>query len=713
MFSGKKKNLFILVLLLATFFTFAPDISFAQATLDPTATDTGAAYVTQPFDPLGSVVYRALTAIGGLVAWLGGTLLNISLSMFVFNLPETVRVFALMDIIDYVWSFVRDIFNLLFIFGLTWIGFRFILGINVSDAKRNLGTILIAALLINFSLYATQLIIDVGNVAAAEIGDLFTPAEGSPTQNVLGIEIIDVASSFIASTDIANIGSHTLALSSYSSTGEEIDVGSGRALGLADALGMGLTIAVLLILIGFVFAAGAFLMFARFFYLLFLMMFSPIMFLGFVLPQMQNVTKDWWTKLINQTIVGPAYLFMLLIALRALDTLMQSRGDDLMNTWGFIISSLLVAAFVWASLIVAKKFGGAGAATAMNMGQGMGRSIRGYAGRSAIGRVADNWSRGMEARGVNDRSIRRRIASSLAGNKFGGSTSATDARASDKKASQQKARWEQVHGKTGISASIKSGLNPAADDTTRVAMERKVAGASNEQVMELLDEYKVGSPEYSALVATMTDSQFESAMKSKAEELDDKAKADLGKKRNEVVVTSLTAAERKKDADEIAAGTRATERTSQELMSSSIKNAKEAQLRVLGAEEIVKHAADLKQSQFDDIMKSKDYTPTEQNRIKEAREGELWKRFDTGTNIFAGLQDKDIASLPKKILLDDQGRQLPYLTGGALRKIAEDDKLNQADRTELIQIMTKPGTPGKHSTADKYLNSPQGQEKYG
>jgi hypothetical protein len=385
MFLGKKKNLFILMLLLATFFAFAPDVIFAQAGLSATSTATGAAYVTQPFDPLGSVIYRALTAIGGLVAWLGGTLLNISLSMFVFNLPETVRVFALMDVIDYVWSFVRDIFNLLFIFGLTWIGFRFILGINVSDAKRNLGSILIAALLINFSLYATQLIIDVGNVAAAEIGDLFTPAEGSPTQNVLGIEIIDVASSFIASTDIANIGSHTLALSSYSSTGEEIDVGSGKALGLADALGMGLTISILLILIGFVFAAGAFLMFARFFYLLFLMMFSPIMFLGFVLPQMQNVSRDWWSKLINQTIVGPAYLFMLLIALRALDTLMKSRGDDLMNTWGFIISSLLVAAFVWASLMVAKKFGGAGAATAMNMGAGVGRSIRGYAGRAAGG----------------------------------------------------------------------------------------------------------------------------------------------------------------------------------------------------------------------------------------------------------------------------------------------------------------------------------------
>lgn len=388
MFLGKKKNLFVLVLLLAAFFVMAPDTSFAQfeqVGLSASSTITGEALVTNPFDPTATLIYRALTAIGGLVAWLGGTFLNISLSLFVFNLPHTATTLGLMDITSYVWEFTRDVFNLLFIFGLTWIGFKFILGLDVNGAKRNLGTILIAALLINFSLFATQLIIDVGNIAAAEIGDLFTPADGSPNQTLFGIDIIDVSSSFVANTDITNIGSHTLALGSYAATGEETDVGPGRELGVADALGMGLTIAVLLILIGFVFAAGAFLMLARFFYLIFLMMFSPIMFLGFVLPKMKNISSDWWTRLISQTVMGPAYLFMLLIALRALDTLLQAGGDGEMSTLSFMLSSILVAGFVWASLVVAKKFGGVGAATAMSIGVGAGRSIRGYAGRAAGG----------------------------------------------------------------------------------------------------------------------------------------------------------------------------------------------------------------------------------------------------------------------------------------------------------------------------------------
>lgn len=362
MFLGNKKNLFILVLLLVVFFSFAPDNIFAQAEFVANSN-----HVTTPFDPIGSLVYRSLATIGGLVAWLGGTFLNVSLSLFVFNLPSTVEAFGLMQVVEYVWAFTRDLFNLLFIFGLTWIGFKFILGLDVNGARRNLGTILIAALLINFSLYATKLIIDVGNVAAFEISELFDPAEDNGTQfELFGIRIIDVSTSFVAGTDITNIGSQTLSLSSYAATGEESDVGPGRELNVADALGMGLTIAVLLILIGFVFAAGAFLMLARFFYLIFLMMFSPIMFLGFVLPKMQNISSDWWRRLISQTIMGPAFLFMLLVALRALDTLMEARGDGEMNTFGFIISSILVAGFVWTSLVVAKKFGAIGASASMN-----------------------------------------------------------------------------------------------------------------------------------------------------------------------------------------------------------------------------------------------------------------------------------------------------------------------------------------------------------
>ncbi|MEX0912920.1 MAG: hypothetical protein WDZ56_00145 [Candidatus Paceibacterota bacterium] len=390
----KEKNLFVLMLLIVVaIFLIDPQIVFAEGEIVP---------IRGLFDPMAGVVYQALTSIGGLFAWLGGTLLNISLSMFVFNLPLTLKELGLMEVISYVWKIVRDLFNLLFIFGLTWIGFRFILGLDVNGAKRNLGTLLVAALLINFSLFATQLIIDVGNVAAAEIGDLFTPAEGSKTQKLFDIDIVDISTNFIAATDIKNIGDNTLAMSGFIATGEERPTGNETALGLGDALAMGLTITILLILLGFVFAAGAFLMFARALYLIFLMMFSPVMFLGFVLPKMEKISKDWWHQLINQTLVGPAYIFMLLIALRVLDTLMGKSGGSEVNTWVFIMSSLLVAAFAWASLVVAKKFGALGATTSMNFAGsafagGAAAMARGSAGRAFQGLSESRWLRNKAA----------------------------------------------------------------------------------------------------------------------------------------------------------------------------------------------------------------------------------------------------------------------------------------------------------------------------
>src|SRR5690606_179873 len=143
------------------------------------------------------------------------------------------------------------------------------------------------------------------------------------------------------------------------------------------------------------------------------------------------------------------------------------------------------------------------------------------------------------------------------------------------------------------------------------------------------------------LVENMSASQFDAVMKAKPEDLDDKAKSEIERKRKDSIVRSLGG--EKLD----------------------IKKSSEAQLKVLGSADVVNHAADLKQSQFDDIMKSKDYTETEKQNIKGAREKGLRDRFkdpEQREALFRGQQDKDIASLPKDILIDEAAAK--YLTGG-------------------------------------------------
>lgn len=403
------------------------------------------------FDTGGKFVYDGLTSIGGLVLALGGKILDVSLSWFVYGMKDTLDTLKITPVIGQIWALVRDLFNLLFIFGLIFIGFKIILDIDDSGSKKTLVTLITAALLINFSLYVTQVVIDFSNIASAEIGQLLITSE-SERSTVFGMKISNVSSGFIAATDLNSLASTTLSKVNELSTGKTISLPT-TGLGVGHALAMGLTIALMLILIGFVFAAGAIIMFTRFMYLIFLMMFSPIMFLGWVLPGFSSRSKNWWNTLFTQAFVGPAYLFMLYVALVALQSLMNSgvtSGDT--SIIAFVMSSLIVSAFVWAALLVAQKMGAAGADMAVNTGQRWGKSVRGgitsFAGRNTVGRFADLTLKQLDrdaATGSQSRAAKafrsvldnRTVRSSLEAakkSKFSGSYSLED----DKKYSEEK-----------------------------------------------------------------------------------------------------------------------------------------------------------------------------------------------------------------------------------------------------------------------------------
>lgn len=211
-----------------------------------------------------------------------------------------------------------------------------------------------------------------------------------------------------------------------------------------------------------------------------------------------------------------------------------------------------------------------------------------------------------------------------------------------------------------------------------IEMERAISGASNEQILQLLQKYKPGSSEYKKIVANMSASQFDSAMKAKVEELDDTAKAELSKLRKEAVINSVTKSEREKN-DALPESDR---KDVAEIMSLSIKNASDAQLKVLGTDEIAKNAAYLKQSQIDSIMKSNDYTESEKDIIRKNREDRLWDLFVNSPDLpFKGKKDGEIAKLPEKILKElDAAR---YLTTGSLKKMMDDDTVTEEVRKTI------------------------------
>ncbi|MFA5932113.1 MAG: hypothetical protein WC793_01920 [Candidatus Paceibacterota bacterium] len=68
--------------------------------------------------------------------------------------------------ISQAWGVVRDLSNLFFILVLLYIAIKLIIGLGGSDVKKMIAKVIVVALLINFSMFFTQVIIDASNILA-------------------------------------------------------------------------------------------------------------------------------------------------------------------------------------------------------------------------------------------------------------------------------------------------------------------------------------------------------------------------------------------------------------------------------------------------------------------------------------------------------------------------------------------------------------------
>jgi len=197
----------------------------------------------------------------------------------------------------------------------------------------------------------------------------------------------------------------------------------------------------------------------------------------------------------------------------------------------------------------------------------------------------------------------------------------------------------------------------------------------------------------------MSATQFDALMRATPEQVDDSAKAALARSRGAAVQGIL-------QQNAQAAATRAGRGTlaPAQALREGVRGASAAQLKAVGTPVITAHAADLRHSQFDDIMKSNDYTETEKNNIRQAREDELWRRFNANpatffTNLLdARVSDTDIANLPRQILTDP--RSAPHFTKGMLSKML--DTLSRGDRQDIYARIGPP--------VSDWFRTPRGSE---
>ena len=103
---------------------------------------------------VASLAYNVIFSVGSLIAEGAARFLD----FFVYYSTNSTSYTN--DFVTNAFAAVRDIANIFFIIALLYVAIKTILDIGVTNSKKTIGVIVIVALLINFSLFFTQIIID-------------------------------------------------------------------------------------------------------------------------------------------------------------------------------------------------------------------------------------------------------------------------------------------------------------------------------------------------------------------------------------------------------------------------------------------------------------------------------------------------------------------------------------------------------------------------
>ena len=329
--------------------------------------------------------------------WAAGWLFNITIgySLNIGDFLEKVQ------IINIGWGVFRDIANICFIFVLLAIAISTILQIESYNAKKMLAKVIIAALLLNFSLFFTKVVIDSSNILALQVCTKITGDVCNPN---------NLKDAGIAQTFIQGLGISGIYKVGADNGGDSVTNGKNAAQSLVgsnlttgNVLAVTLGGAVLILVTAFVFFAATILFIIRTVTLIFVMILSPVAFVARIFPNGDTYFKDWSKTLINQSFFAPAYMLLLFIVVSivsgnygdykdklgishsaSLGTFLAGNGDAVGTVYAFVV----IIGLMIGSLFIAKEMGAKGGDFARNIAGKASFGVAGWTGRQTIGRGA-------------------------------------------------------------------------------------------------------------------------------------------------------------------------------------------------------------------------------------------------------------------------------------------------------------------------------------
>lgn len=298
------------------------------------------------------------------------------------------------------WKILRDVGNLLLLFGFVLMGIGTILETSKLPDKKAIPLLIVFAILLNFSIFAAEAVIDTSNVLTSV---LYAQANTSPCATTTCDINNGLAGKIMESTGLSGV----FALKG----GQDINSSANKTIiivGLA-----------LFSIIGTVVLLAAAIMLAwRAVVLIGIIILSPIGFAGMALPPLKKYAQQWWSALIHQSFFAPILFLLIFIDLRVTESfsalsnnnnlasaLVGATGTDNM---GIIMIFMLIIGGLVAALMAAKAFGAYGADFAVSTAAKMTFGAQNV-GFGVAGRVLRNASQRIP--GDKDTLLRRQLAS--------------------------------------------------------------------------------------------------------------------------------------------------------------------------------------------------------------------------------------------------------------------------------------------------------------
>lgn len=664
--------------------------------------------------PIAKMFYYLVIGLFGSMMGIAGWLLDFAINEYVINFGDSYLRGGVGEAVDLLWVTVRDFFNVMFIFGLVYIGFKMILNSDDSSTRKNLIYLIMAALLINFSLFITKFVVDFTNILATEIAIAGFPEINEEDGKVVAGRA-DIANRFFDYMDVQK----TLQPDSAIQTSDEVPwlFIFGNAM--------------IYIVGAFVFGAGAFLLIIRFAVLSVYMVLSPFMFVGWVFPGFSGTTRKYWSGFLGRAFYAPVYMLMIYFAGAILSRMFADGGSaqdfTLTGHNGSAVSFaailgpfILSCVFLIAAIQVAGKLSADGAGTVMKVGSNLSRRVQRGAIRNTVGygayrvsKASDKVSNSRTYRQLNanlgSSTIGRNVAAGLdntlaAGSRASVAGSRTAAQQSELVQNRRKA-VNSLQDENNRAADLKANLGLTTDES-KIKVAAAIGRMTDNEILNLSED-ELNTPEISA---NLTEAHIK-LLKESGQYTNSEMKG-IKTSREDAIFsnfeTTLQNTEASAEALEAAMNG----------LAKTVKNLSTEQLAAVDMTRLSSEAvaSQITDKQLDGLKESNKLTPAQLDTIKASRSAGLANIAEHGVvkvgdaittptgpgaaefitkqreTLFKG-NAQDVGKMPEEVFIDPNMTE--YITPGALQQRMRNNmsKENIKKVESNIRVLISEGTP--------------------